>query len=84
MIRIGKRSLRSLLGLASVIAAGFASPAPVAAEESGCGNSVVVQCNYGCNPGLCSSLGCTYYTCDFSYQCGFFMMRTTCGGGGET
>ena len=82
MIHIGKRTLRSLAALACVVAAGLVSPQQAVAAEDSCGYGVL-QCNYGCQPSLCASLGCTYYQCYQSYQCGFFMVLTVCGGGEE-
>ena len=83
MSYLGKRSIRSLLALTCVSAAGLFTPESAVARETGCGSSVVVTCDYGCRYDLCQSLGCTWVICDQSYQCGFFMVKTTCGGGAE-
>ena len=78
---IGKRTLRSLIALATVFLASAASPGAAVAAEEVC-TPINALCIDTCASAqdICGLAGCADYICDQSYQCGFFQSRLYCSG----
>jgi hypothetical protein len=81
---IGRRTMRSLMALASVVAASFGTSTPAAAAGTGCGGGS--GCVYSCGyyPNFCKVFGCNTGSCNQSYSCGLFGYLYSCYPGGFT